>query len=107
MKNIKLKQENIESLAIFLEVSATPFERIEEALLLKLDEEVTLTVTYSPDFEEYNVYNNTINNGITPFLRSDDAVQIALRLEQITKDFKEDSENVKRLSKKYKKMFLR
>lgn len=107
MKNLQTKMENIESLALFLEISATPFEKFKEALLLKLDDEVTLTVTYSVDFEEYNVYNNTINNGITPFLRSDDAVQVALRLEQITKDFKEDSENVKRLSKKYKKMFLR
>lgn len=107
MKNLQTKMENIESLALFLEVSATPFERFKEALLLRLDEEVTLTVTYSPDFEEYNVYNNTIDNGITPFLRSHDAVQIALRLEQITKDFQKDSENVKRLSKKYKKMFLR
>lgn len=107
MKNIKLKQENIESLALFLEVSATPFERVEEALLLKLDEEVTLTVTYSVDLEDYRVYNNTIKNGITPFLVSDDAVQVAMRLEQITKDFKEDSENVKRLSKKFGRMYLR
>ena len=107
MKHLQLKQENIETLALFLEVSETPFDRLEEALLLKLDEEVTLTVTYSPDFEEYKVYNNTIDNGITPFLRSHDAVQVAMRLEQITKDFQKDSENVKRLSKKYKKMFLR
>lgn len=107
MKHLQLKQENIESLALFLEVSATPFERLEEALLLKLDEEVTLTVTYSVDLEDYRVYNNTINNGITPFLVSDDAAQVAMRLEQITKDFQKDSENVKRLSKKYKKMFLR
>lgn len=107
MKNVKMKMEKIENLAELLEVNETPFERYHEALLLKLDEEVTLTVTYSPDFEEYKVYNNTIDNGITPFLRSHDAVQIALRLEQITKDFQKDSENVKRLSKKYKKMFLR
>lgn len=107
MKNLELKRENIESLALFLEVSSTPFERLEEALLLKLDDEVTLTVTYSVDLEDYRVYNNTIKNGITPFLVSDDAAQIAMRLEQITRDFKEDSENVKRLSKKFGKMFLR
>ena len=107
MKNLQTKMENIENLATFLEVSETPFERFKEALLLRLDEEVILTVTYSVDFEDYNVYNSTIDNGITPFLRSGDTAQIAMRLEQITKDFKEDSENVKRLSKKYKKMFLR
>ena len=107
MKNLQTKMERIESLATLLEVNETPFERFKEALLLRLDEEVTLTVTYSVDFEDYNVYNSTIDNGITPFLRTGDAEQIAKRLKQITQDFEEDSENVKRLSKKYKKMFLR
>ena len=106
MKNVQLKMENIENLASLLEKAETPFERYHEALILKLDDEVTLTVTYSVDLEDYNVYNSTIQNGITPFLRSYDAERIAMRLEQITKDFKEDSENVKRLSKKFGRMYL-
>lgn len=74
----------INEIAIFLEVSETPFEVSHNggySIIVRPSEDEYLTVHYLEYKDFYVVYSNKVNDGLTSFLQDADATKIALILE--------------------------
>lgn len=74
----------INEIAMFLEVSETPFEISHDggySVVVRPSEEEYLTVHYLEIGDMYGVYSNKVDNGFRPFLKDADAAKIALILE--------------------------
>ena len=74
----------INEIAIFLEVSETPFEVSHNggySIIVRPSEDEYLTVHYLEVYDSYGVYSNKVDDGFKPFLKDSDAAKIALILE--------------------------